>query len=54
MTNLEKLQHAVAASGLEALLLIDPKNRFYATDFPSSAGAVLFRPVEGCWYTASR
>ncbi len=54
MTNLEKLQHAVAASGLEALLLIDPKNRFYATDFPSSAGAVVVTPEDAWLFTDSR
>lgn len=54
MTNLEKLQHAVAASGLEALLLIDPKNRFYATDFQSSAGAVVITPEDAWLFTDSR
>ncbi len=54
MTNLEKLQHAVASSGLEALLLIDPKNRFYATDFPSSAGAVVVTPEDAWLFTDSR
>ncbi len=54
MTNLEKLQHAVASSGLEALLLIDPKNRFYATDFQSSAGAVVITPEDAWLFTDSR
>lgn len=54
MTNLEKLQRAVAASGLEAMLLIDPKNRFYATDFQSSAGAVLVMPDDAWLFTDSR
>ncbi len=54
MTNLEKLQHAVASSGLEALLLIDPKNRFYATDFQSSAGAVVITPDDAWLFTDSR
>ena len=54
MTNLEKLQHAVASSGLETLLLIDPKNRFYATDFQSSAGAVVITPEDAWLFTDSR
>ena len=41
MQNLERIQEAIAAADLEALLLIDPKNRYYASGFPSSAGAVL-------------
>ena len=41
MQNLERIQSAIAAADLEALLLIDPKNRYYACGFPSSDGMVL-------------
>lgn len=41
MQNLERIQEAIAAADLEALLLIDPKNRYYASGFPSSDGMVL-------------
>jgi len=54
MTNLEKLQTAVANSGLDAMLLIDPKNRFYATGFHSSAGAVVVTASDAWLFTDSR
>lgn len=54
MTNLEKLQRAVAGSGLDAMLLIDPKNRFYATGFHSSAGAVVVTADDAWLFTDSR
>lgn len=41
MQNLERIQSAIAAAELEALLLVDPKNRYYASGFPSSDGVVL-------------
>ena len=41
MQNLERIQAAIAAADLQALLLIDPKNRYYASGFPSSDGVVL-------------
>lgn len=54
MTNLEKLQRSIAASGLDAMLLIDPKNRFYATGFQSSAGAVVVTRDDAWLFTDSR
>ena len=41
MTNLNRIQEAIAAADMQALLLIDPKNRYYASGFPSSDGVVL-------------
>ena len=41
MQNLERIQSAIAAADMQALLLIDPKNRYYASGFPSSDGMVL-------------
>ena len=35
MTNLQKLQNKLVESGLDAMLLTDPKNRFYVTGFHS-------------------
>lgn len=54
MTNLEKLQQSIAASGMDAMLLIDPKNRFYATGFQSSAGAVIVSRDDAWLFTDSR
>ena len=54
MTNLEKLQQAIAASGLDAMLLVDPKNRFYVTGFQSSAGAVVVTQDDAWLFTDSR
>lgn len=54
MTNLEKLQQSIAASGLDAMLLIDPKNRFYVTGFQSSAGAVVVTCDDAWLFTDSR
>ena len=41
MQNLKRIQEAIAAADMQALLLIDPKNRYYASGFPSSDGVVL-------------
>ncbi|MBQ9044472.1 MAG: aminopeptidase P family protein [Oscillospiraceae bacterium] len=46
MQNLERIRNAIAAAELEALLLIDSKNRYYATGFPSSDGVVLITPEQ--------
>lgn len=54
MTNLETLQNAIATSGLDAMLLIDPKNRFYVTGFQSSAGAVVVTRDDAWLFTDSR
>lgn len=54
MTNLKKLQQAVRDSGLDAILLFDPKNRFYATGFQSSAGAVIVSRDDAWMFTDSR
>lgn len=54
MTNLETLQRSIAASGLDTMLLIDPKNRFYVTGFQSSAGAVVVTREDAWLFTDSR
>ena len=54
MTNLERLQAALRASNLDAMLLIDPKNRFYITGFHSSAGAVVVTREDAWLFTDSR
>ena len=41
MQNLKRIQSAIAEAEMQALLLIDPKNRYYACGFPSSDGVVL-------------
>ena len=41
MTNLQKLQNKLTESGLDAMLLTDPKHRFYVPGIHSSAGAVV-------------
>ena len=54
MNNLKRIQDAIAAQGLDALLLIDPLNRYYATGFHTSDGAVLITPDRGYYITDSR
>lgn len=54
MTNLQKLQRSIGDSGLDAMLLVDPKNRFYVTGFRSSAGAVLVTAGDAWFFTDSR
>lgn len=44
MSNLEKIQAALAGAGLDALLLLNDKNVFYATGFmPTDSAAVISR-----------
>ena len=54
MTNLQKLQNKLVESGLDAMLLTDPKNRFYVTGFHSSAGAVVVTQNDAWLFTDSR
>ena len=46
MNNLKRIQEAITAAGLDALLLIDPLNRYYAAGFHTSDGAVFITPEE--------
>ncbi|MGE4354651.1 MAG: aminopeptidase P family N-terminal domain-containing protein, partial [Oscillospiraceae bacterium] len=41
MNRIEKLQRLLRSHNLDAILLKNPKNRRYATGFPSSEGTVL-------------
>lgn len=54
MTNLQKLQNKLVENGLDAILLTDPKNRFYVTGFHSSAGAVVVTQNDAWLFTDSR
>ena len=54
MTNLERLKQAIAQSELDAVLLLDPDNRFFATGFHSSAGAVIVTAEHAWFLTDSR
>lgn len=54
MTNLERLQRAVEAAGLDALLLMDDKNIFYATGFMPTDSAALVTPGAAYLVTDSR
>ena len=54
MTRFTKLQAALGEHGLDALLLLSPVNRRYATGFPSSDGAVILTEKEAFFFTDSR
>ena len=54
MNNLKRMQDAVRAAGLDALLLIEPVNRYYAAGFHTSDGAVIVTPEKGYYITDSR
>lgn len=54
MSNLERLKTRIAAEGLDAVLLLDPDNRFFATGFHSSAGAVIVTAKDAWFLTDSR
>lgn len=54
MSNLERLKNAIAAQGLDAVLLMNPDNRFFATGFHSTAGAVIVTPKDAWFITDSR
>ncbi len=54
MTNTEKIRKALAEKGMDAILLISPKNRYYATGFPSSDGAAVITAEGAYFFTDSR
>lgn len=54
MDNLIRLQSAIRAAQLDALLLIDARNRYYATGFHSTDGAVVVTPDKAYFITDSR
>ena len=54
MTNLERLQQRIASSELDAVLLVNSDNRFFATGFRSSAGAVVVTADKAWFITDSR
>jgi len=54
MSNLERLKTRIAAEGLDAVLLLNPDNRFFATGFHSSAGAVIATAKDAWFLTDSR
>lgn len=53
-TNIPKIQNELFKNGLDALLLISPENRRYATSFQSSSGAVLVTRQKAFFFTDSR
>ncbi len=54
MTNLERLKRRIADSELDAVLLINPENRFFATGFRSTAGVVLVTAKDAWLITDAR
>ena len=54
MSNLERLKARIAADGLDAVLLLNPDNRFFATGFHSSSGAVIATANDAWFLTDSR
>lgn len=54
MKNLKRIQDAIIAHDLDAVLLIDPLNRYYAAGFHTSDGAVLITREKGYYITDSR
>ena len=54
MNNLKRIQDAIVANDLDAILLIDPLNRYYAAGFHTSDGAVLITREKGYYITDSR
>ena len=54
MNNLKRVQDAIIAHDLDGMLLIDPLNRYYATGFHTSDGAVLITRDKGYYITDSR
>ena len=54
MTNIEKIKQALLAQGFEAILIINPVNRLFATGFESSDGALLVTGQGAWFYTDSR
>ena len=54
MTNLQNLQSGVAAAGLDALLLMDDKNIFYAIGFRPTDSALIVTRDDALFITDSR
>lgn len=54
MSNIVKIQKMLTERGIDALLLTEPRNRFYATGFMSSDGAVLVTREGSFFFTDSR
>ena len=54
MTNLQKIQAALPAAGLDALLLTDDRNIYYATGFRPTDSAAVITPVSAVLVTDSR
>ena len=54
MDNLLRLQTAIRAAELDALLLMDARNRYYATGFHSTDGAVVVTADKAYFITDSR
>ena len=54
MTNLQRIQAALPEAGLDAILLREAKNRYYATGFRSSAGMAVVTEHEAFFVTDSR
>lgn len=49
MMNIEKIKNRVRESGMDAVMLLSPANRLYATGFQSSAGVVIVT-AEQCFF----
>ena len=54
MDNLNRIMQAIQSVDFNALLLTSPVNRFFATGFESSAGALLITADEAWFFTDSR
>ena len=54
MTNLQRIQAALPAAGLDAILLVGEKDRYYATGFHSTDGMCVVTPREAFFITDSR
>ena len=54
LNNIDRIKNALLEQGLDALLILNPINRFFATGFYSSAGAVLITRHSAWFFTDSR
>ncbi|MDP4109335.1 MAG: aminopeptidase P family protein [Bacillota bacterium] len=54
MTNLEKIMSGLSERNFDAVLLLSPENRRYATKLPTSSGAVLIHAGGGIFMTDFR
>ena len=54
MSRFQKIAERLDSYGLDALLLLSEPNRFYASGFRSSSGAVLVTGAESYFFTDSR